>query len=89
MKQYDKAMHQTYFGSFCTLLIYPFLMFLTVHMIVFFDTSSQDQIYQSIEIYNNSHPNQGMNMNDSGLIKMNFKLMLNNEEYDNDDNPYG
>ena len=34
--------------------------------------------------------NDGMNLNQSNNdLKLDFKLMLNNENFDNDDNPYG
>lgn len=89
LTQYGKQKHQTFLGCFCTLLVYPFLMFLAFHMIFIYDKSSQDQIYQSSEINNNSRPNEGILLNQGGDIKLDFVLMVNNEGFDNDDNPYG
>ena len=70
-------------------MVFPFLAFLVIHMIFVFDRTSQDRIYISKEIKNRSAPSEGSLMNISGDVKLDFKLMVNNNEFDNDDNPYG
>ena len=87
--QHGKSQHQTYLGCACTFLIYPFLSFLVIYMIFLNDLSSHDKIYQSSQIFNNSMPNQGIQLNISGETKLDFVLMVNDEDFDNDDNPYG
>ena len=62
---------------------------MTFHMIFFYDLSSQDRISSSTEIYANSNPPPGVNLNESGKLKLDFTLMLNNDDFDNDDNPFG
>ena len=34
-------------------------------------------------------PNDGISMKDNSFNKFDFILMVNNEDFDNDDNPYG
>ena len=60
-----------------------------MHMIFVYDLSSQDRIYLSSEINNNSAPNEGIQMKVDGDVKLDFVLMVNNVDFDNDDNPYG
>lgn len=58
-------------------------------MLFVFDTSTNNRIYQFSDMNPTEHPNQGMLLNDSGEIKFDFKLMVNDEGFDNDDNPFG
>ena len=70
-------------------MVYPFLFFLVFHMIFIYDLSSQDKIYLSSEIYNNTTPNEGIQLNMAGENMLDFILLINDPEFDNDDNPYG
>ena len=58
-------------------------------MLLLYDMSSQDIIYSASEISPYTAPNEGINLNISGDIKLNFIAMVNNENFDNDDNPFG
>lgn len=58
-------------------------------MIFIYDKSTQDVIYQSSEINQFDNPNEGISLNISNNFKLDFFLMVNNEEFDNDDNPFG
>ena len=71
------------------MLIYPFLILLTFHMIFIYDKSTQDIIYMASNINNNSLPNEGIYLNQSGHNQLGIVLMINNPTFDNDDNPYG
>ena len=42
-----------------------------------------------MQYFNDTHPNDGMQILQNGKLKFNFIIMLNNEDFDNDDNPYG
>ena len=50
-----------------------------------FDKSSRDQFFQSSEIYENNKPPDAVRIKG----KLDFVIMVNNPDYDNDDNPYG
>ena len=89
IRQYDKDRHSTYLGVFITIMVYPFLIFLTYQRLNDFDLSSQDKIFQSTEIYANSNPPPAVNLNESDRLKLDFTLLVNNPNFDNDDNPYG
>ena len=58
-------------------------------MIFVFDKSSQNKIYQFSDLNPITSPNEGMMLNVSGQLKFDFKLMVNDQDFDNDDNPYG
>lgn len=65
------------------------MVFLAIHMMFIFDMSSQDIVFQSSNINPVSNPNEGIYLNQSGNALLDFLLMVNNENFDNDDNPYG
>ena len=58
-------------------------------MLFIFDMSSQTIIYTAIEINPNDSPNEGLHLNQSGDVKLDMVILVNNEDFDNDDNPYG
>ena len=58
-------------------------------MLFFFDTSTNNRIYQFSDLHPTEHPNEGLLLNDSGEIKFNFSLMVDSDDFDNNDNPFG
>ena len=58
-------------------------------MIFFFEKESQTIIYTGIEINPYEAPNEGILLNQTNNIKLNMIILVNNEDFDNDDNPYG
>ena len=58
-------------------------------MLFIYDKTSQDIIYQSSEMFQYTAPNDGIALNASGDVMLDFILNVNNEDFDNDDNPYG
>ena len=75
-------------------MVYPMLIFLTIYMLFFFDHESQTIIYTGIEINPYDAPNEGILLNQStpenpNDMKLDMIILVNNETYDNDDNPYG
>ena len=63
-------------------------------MLFFFDKSSQTIIYTAIEINPWTDPNPGIQLNDkttnkNGDIRLDMVILVNNNDFDNDDNPYG
>ena len=50
-------------------------------MLFIYDKSSQDKIYLSSEIYNNTDPNEGIQLKNIDQKKLDFVLMVNNEDF--------
>ena len=45
ISQFEKSKHQTYMGSFCTLITYPFMILMSFYMLFLYDSTAQDIIY--------------------------------------------
>lgn len=84
-----KSSHKTFLGSFCTILTYPSLVLLFFYMVMLFDFSNQDVVFTSTDLYSQENPHSGLQMNETGDSLLNFKLYMEDYDYDNDDNPYG
>ena len=84
-----KGCHQTYLGAVCTIIVYPFLILIAFYSILFFNYDSKDIVINSSVIYPFSDPADGIFLNETGDAHLNFKLYVNDNEFDNDDNPYG
>ena len=69
--------------------MYPLLALLAIYMLFFFDTSSQTVIYSSKEINSFDDPNEGIMLEIDGKKKLDLMAFLQDENFDNEDNPYG
>ena len=56
------------------MIVYPFLLFLTIHMLFVFDTSSQDRMFVSTDVYDNSNPIEGIGMIEGGKKNLDFNV---------------
>ena len=89
MNQYGKDSHTTFLGAVTTMIVYPMLALLAIYMLFFFDRSSQTIIYTAMEINPIDSPNEGIKLDMDGEYKLDMIVLVNDEDFDNEDNPYG
>ena len=76
-------------GGLCTLIVYPGILFMFVYNVILFEYAYNDIVFSSSEIFPIFKPNDGLYLNKTDGPQLDFKVSVNNPEYDNDDNPYG
>ena len=65
------------------------LALLAIYMLFLFDTSSQTVIYSSKEINSIDNPSEGIMLEVDGKKKLDLVAYVFDENFDNEDNPYG
>jgi hypothetical protein len=86
-----KSSHQTYMGAWCTIILYPFYILIFLYMVIFFEYATGDVVISSSVIQPFTAPSSAIFLNKSTdeFPNVNFKLFVSDNDYDNDDNPYG
>ena len=91
LTQFSKDSHRTCLGSICTLLIYPFLIFLYLEQIIFVDFSVKDVVSEVTDLVDNPSAVRLFDVEGEGKESqlVNFRFHVNDKSFDNNDNPYG
>lgn len=76
-------------GAICTVVVYPLLIGFLLYQIVFFDYESKNKVFSYSDIYTFKQPHEGIKLNGTGDPNLLFTVFVNDETFDNDDNPYG
>ena len=89
IQNYGNSSHKTVLGGITTIIVYPLLAVMAITMLFFFDINSKTVIYTAQEMSTRDDPSEGIMLVIDGKIKLGLKVMVMDETYDNDDNPYG